>query len=152
MDRSLHDTTEVLTALPVATRTNGTDNGTELDLADADAVHIIIPVSVWNDGSHEIQFLHRDDTGDAQVRVPTADLDARVDADLTDDGGNGNVTVGDASYDAKNIQLAYIGGKRHLDVDIVTTGATGGADLGVLVQVSRLRNVGTNPMVPGWTS
>lgn len=150
MERSLHDTTQVVVALAPTALTNGTATGLTIDCVDADSQHVMLPVTEWTDGSHEFRFFHREKSTDSWVRVLTKDLDAFTDADLTDDSGNGRVTVSDGSYDGKVVQLSYIGGKRFLRVDIVTTGSTTGAELGALIQLLRLRFIGENPMVPGW--
>lgn len=156
MMRSLHDTTESHVTLPLAAHdATTTTDGAAVDLADADAAEFEVVVGTWTDEDHGVAFYHREKPADSWVAIPLADLDARVAADLEDDGsGNGVVNITDDTRDDTVVQVGYIGGKRYVKAEttVSTDVAGSGAVYGVLVKLARLRFTGKNPMTPGWPS
>ena len=111
----------VSTSINVAAKTNGTANGTGLDLAGVDAPSVCFLVGTWTDGSHVLTVEESDLLASAYTTVAAGDLVGTL-TSITAGGGS-------------NVQqfISYKGAKRFVRGVIVTSGATTGAVVGALI-------------------
>lgn len=108
-------------SINIAAKTNGTANGTGVDLAGVDAPGVLFAVGTWTDGTHALTVEESDVVGSGYTTVAAGDLVGTL-TSLTA-GGNSNVPQ----------FVSYKGGKRFIRPVIVTSGATTGAVAGALV-------------------
>ncbi len=112
--RDLLRNTLVTTSLAPAARTNGTSNGTGVDLRGFDAAVISVAFGAYTDGTHTPSVQHSVD-GTTYTNVAPADLD-------------GAFTVVNNAGGANTIQSAgYIGSQRYVRAVMTVSGATTGA-------------------------
>lgn len=99
--------------------TDGTVDGSDVDLANFDAAVVLLEAGTWaTDGSYAFNIQHADDDGagspDTYSDVAAADLDGS------------EITVTSASNDNVVAAVGYIGNKRWLRVQMTTSGNTSG--------------------------
>jgi hypothetical protein len=123
--------------------TNGTVNGTGVNLATAHSWEFQIQVGLWTDGAHVFTLEESEDdstyTDVAVIDLSGFQLDGLQGLDA---GPLNTVTVGDATKDGTVIAVGYIGGAKFLRLKLVTTGATIGATLSANIVLARLRYAG----------
>lgn len=113
--RAINTMIEVITSLIPAARTNGTANGTGVDLANVGAVMVTFVVGTVTDGTHVPKL------------QDSADNSAWADVAAADQVG----TLGNLATNT-NQEVGYIGSKRYVRPVITTTGATTGAVAGAV--------------------
>lgn len=127
MRRTLYSEVVSRSTLAVATRVNGTANGTTVDRADASpapvdmfqSIMFAIITGTITDGSHAFAVEASDD-GTTWAAVPAAEL-------------RGSVPTAEAVDDNKVYDVGYDGPKRFVRVNCTTSGATSGGTFGALV-------------------
>lgn len=113
-------------SLPVASRTNGTVNGTAVDKADTSggvdnfttALCIVIAATI-TDGTHTVTVQDSDD-GSSFAAAAAADVQ----------GGPVALAAAQSNTIA---ELGYTGNKRYVRASVVTSGATTGGSVGAVV-------------------
>jgi phosphoribosylamine-glycine ligase len=123
MRQSLYNLARAKATLAVALRTNGTVNGTTVDLhenkdASRSAMAIVFSGTI-TDGSHAITLQESDD-GSAWSAVAAADL-------------QGSAPTITATDDDKVFELGYAGSKRYLRAVATTSGSTTGGTFGAVI-------------------
>jgi hypothetical protein len=101
-------------SLAPAVRTNGTVNGTGVDLRAYSGALIAFHFGAYTDGTHTPAVQESDDDS-AYTAVAAADLVGALTAVAA--AGGANTTQ----------RVSYLGGKRYVRAVMVTTGATSGA-------------------------
>ncbi|MEV8043562.1 hypothetical protein AB0P02_06875 [Streptomyces griseoluteus] len=123
MRQSLYTVARAKLTLPVALRTNGTVNGTTVDLHEnkdaARSAMLVVHTGTITDGSHAIT-LQESDNGSAWSTVGSTDL-------------QGTAPTIAATDDDAVFELGYVGAKRYLRAVVVTSGATTGGTLGATI-------------------
>ena len=97
-----------------AVRTNGTTNGTSIDLRGFDAAAVSVAFGAYTDGTHTPSLQHSAD-GTTFTNAAASDMDGSFAAVNAAGGANTVQTVG------------YIGALRYIRVVMTVTGATSGA-------------------------
>lgn len=123
MRQSLYNNARAKATLAIELRTNGTANGTAVDLhenldASRSAMLIVIAGTV-EDGSHSV-ILQESPNGTDWTAVAAADRQGAVPA----------VT---SSNDNAVYELGYLGHARYLRASVTTSGATDGGTLGAVI-------------------
>lgn len=124
--------TEALPAhsLAPAVRTNGTVNGTGVDLQAYEASYALVHFGAYTDGTHTPKLQESDDNS-SFTDVAAADLLGAFSAVAAAGGAN-------------TIQkVAYRGAKRYIRIVMTTSGATSGAASGGSIVRGRSRRIGT---------
>lgn len=112
--RDLKDKIDAAHSLAPATRTNGTANGTAVDLRGYGSAIILAYFGAYTDGTHTPSLEHSDDG--TSFSAPAA-------ADL-----NGAFTAVSSGAGANTLQrVGYQGGKRYIRAVMTVSGATSGA-------------------------
>lgn len=106
-------------SLSPAARTNGTVNGTGVDLAGYDGAAVVVATGTITDGSHAITI---EDSPDNSVWTPVAAGD-RI----------GNLPTIVAADDDTVFEFGYKGVQRYLRAVAVTTGAATGGIFGATI-------------------
>jgi photosystem II stability/assembly factor-like uncharacterized protein len=123
MRQSLYNVARAKATLAVALRTNGTVNGTTVDLHEnkdaARSAMLIVHTGTITDGSHAIT-LQESDNGSSWATVAAADL-------------QGSAPTVTSTDDDVLFELGYVGSKRYLRAVVVTSGATTGGTLGATI-------------------
>jgi hypothetical protein len=123
MRNSLYGLARAKVTLTVAARTNGTVNGTTVDLNEnKDACRsamLIVNTGTVTDGSHAV-ILQESDDNSAWGTVAAADL-------------QGSAPTLVAADDDTLYELGYIGSKRYLRASVTTSGATTGGVFGATI-------------------
>jgi hypothetical protein len=123
MRQSLYNVARAKLALTVALRTNGTVNGTTVDLNEnkdgSRSAMLVVVVGTITDGSHAITLQESDD-GSAWSTVAATDL-------------QGSAPTIAATDDDVVRELGYTGSKRYLRPVAVTSGATTGGTFGAVI-------------------
>lgn len=123
MRNSLYGLARAKVTLTVAARTNGTVNGTTVDLNEnKDACRsamLIVHTGTVTDGSHAITLQESDDNS-AWATVAAADL-------------QGSAPTLVAADDDVLYELGYVGSKRYLRASVVTSAATTGGVFGATI-------------------
>jgi photosystem II stability/assembly factor-like uncharacterized protein len=123
MRRTLYNIARAKATLAIASRTDGTVNGTTVDLhenldASRSAMLIVLGGAI-TDGSHAI-VLQESDDGSAWSTVAAADLQGTA------------PTLTSTDDDALS-EVGYLGSKRYLRAAVTTTGATTGGTFGAVI-------------------
>ncbi len=130
---AIRDTaTEALPAhsLAPAVRTNGTVNGSGVDLQGYEASFALVHFGAWTDGTHTPKLQESDDNSSF--------------TDVAAGDQLGTFTAVASAPGANTIQkVAYRGAKRYIRVVMTTSGATTGAASGASIVRGRSRRVGT---------
>ncbi|MFD4740956.1 hypothetical protein ACFWNQ_26840 [Streptomyces virginiae] len=123
MRSSLYGLARAQATITVATRTNGTVNGTTVDLhQNKDACRsamLIVHTGTMTDGSHAV-ILQESDDNSAWGTVAAADLQGAAPTLVAADD--------DVVY-----ELGYTGSKRYLRASVTTSGATSGGTFGATI-------------------
>ncbi|MFD5975562.1 hypothetical protein [Streptomyces bacillaris] len=123
MRQSLYNVARAQVTLPIATRTNGTVNGTTVDLhqnLDASrSAMLVVHAGTVTDGSNAVT-LQESANGTDWTAVAAEDRQGSVPALTTDNDG--------AVY-----EVGYLGHARYLRASVVTSGATDGGTLGAVI-------------------
>lgn len=123
MRTSLYNLARAKATLAVAVRTNGTINGTSVDLHEnKDACRsamLIVHSGTVTDGSHAITLQESDDNS-AWATVAAADL-------------QGTAPTLTSTDDDVVRELGYLGSKRYLRAVATTSGATSGGTFGAVI-------------------
>lgn len=112
--RDLHSNLKLIApSINVAAKTNGTANGTGIDMAGYEGVEVVFMVGTVTDGTHTPKIQESDDNS-TYTDVAAADQ------------------IGTLAVLASNVHqtCGYIGTKRYIRPVITTTGATTGAIAG----------------------
>jgi len=112
--RDLVHNVKVESSLAPSVHTNSSVTGYSVDLRGFDSAMIMVSVGEYTDGTHTITVQHSDD-GSSFTDVSADELQGAIDVI------NGN------EFDNKTQLVGYIGSKRFVRTNIVTTGATTGA-------------------------
>ncbi len=128
--RDLLRKTLVTASLAPAARTNGTANGTGVDLRGFDAAVITVAFGAYTDGTHTPSVQHSVD-GTTYTNVAAADLDGAFSAVNSAGGANTVQSVG------------YIGAQRYVRAVMTVSGATTGALSAASVIAGSPRNAPT---------
>jgi len=125
--RDLARNVKVEQTLAPAARTNGTANGTGIDLRGFDSAMIVVSFGACADGTHTPSVQHSmDDT--TYTNAAASDLDGSFTAVTSSSGSNAVQAVG------------YIGPQRYVRAVITTSGATSGALSAACVIAGNPRN------------
>jgi photosystem II stability/assembly factor-like uncharacterized protein len=123
MRQSLYNVARAKATLAVALRTNGTVNGTTVDLHEnkdaSRSAMLIVHTGTITDGSHAIT-LQESDNGSSWATVAATDL-------------QGSAPTVTSTDDDVLFELGYVGSKRYLRAVVVTSGATTGGTLGATI-------------------
>jgi len=123
MRRSLYNVARAKLTLTVALRTNGTVNGTSVDLHEnkdaSRSAMLIVHTGTITDGSHAV-ILQESDDNSAWSTVAAADLQGSA------------PTIASTDDDAI-FELGYRGSKRYLRASVTTSGATTGGTFGATI-------------------
>jgi len=119
MKRDLQTSLDEAHSLPPAAYTDGTVNGTGVDLRDHDSAMVLFHTGVITDGTHTTAVEESDDDA-TYAAVAAAELQGAAPA------------IG-AADDNKTFTVGYIGTKRYIRGVNVTTGATTGGIVGATV-------------------
>lgn len=112
--RDLKSNVKVAPSLAPAVRTNGTANGTAVDLRGYDSAVIAVSFGAYTDGSHTPSVEHSVDNV-TYAAAAASDLDGAFTAVSSAAGQNAVQSVG------------YIGARRYVRVVMTVSGATSGA-------------------------
>lgn len=112
--RNLTRNLQVKVSVAPAVRTNGTTNGTAVDLRGFDAAAISVAFGAYTDGTHTPALQHSAD-GVSFVAVPVGEIEGAFAAVSSGAGANTVQTVG------------YAGTLRYVRAVMTVTGATSGA-------------------------
>lgn len=113
-------------SLAPAVRTNGTINGTGVDLSAAGVQTVVFHFGAYTDGTHTPSVQESADNS-SFTAVAAGDLDGTLSAVSSGAGANTTQKVG------------YIGTKRYLRAVMVTSGATTGAASAAQVVLSDIK-------------
>jgi hypothetical protein len=123
MKEAVYNRVRAIQSLLIATRTNGTVNGTTVDTAQfknyARSASVLVFTGTITDGSHAVVLQESDDNS-AWANVGAADL-------------LGSAPTLAAANDDALFEFGYAGGKRYLRVSVTTSGATTGGSFGAVV-------------------
>lgn len=121
----LHDNCEVANALDSQTiSTDTTTNGEIIDIAGYHGLEFVLKSGAITDGAYTVTLTHGDDSGLSDGATVAA-------ADLL-----GSIAFADTDDDAAK-RIGYIGKKRYVRLNVVSTGTTsGGVFDGVAVKFS----------------
>lgn len=126
--QSIRETFDVVFCAAPAARTDGTVNSTGVDISNYADATVLVIAGARTDGSHAINVQHSDNNTDWD-NVPAAEMD-------------GTEPTIAASGDASKIyRIGYLGAKRYLRAQIVTTGSTTGAIVGTAILRSSPRKM-----------
>lgn len=117
--RDLGSFIKALLGITTAAKTDGTALSAAIDLASYDGFCAILHTGTWTDGTHTPSITECDTSGGTYTAVATADLIGAFTA-----------VTSNANVGAKQ-KVGYIGKKRYIKLQIVTTGSTTGAVLGM---------------------
>ena len=130
--RDITHSLKPMPALAPAVRTNGTVNGTDIDLSGFEAAVASVHFGAYTDGTHTPKLQEADDNGSGApgtyADVAAAGLIQAFSAVAAAGGANTLQEVG------------YIGGKRWIRVVMTTSGATSGAGSEASVILGRARS------------
>jgi hypothetical protein len=112
--RDIKSNVDAVVSLAPAARTNGTANGTVVDLHGYEGAMVVFSFGAWTDGTHMPSVQHSDD-GVTFYAVDADDLQGTLSAMSSIAGQNAVQRIG------------YIGSKRYLRAVLVTASATTGA-------------------------
>jgi hypothetical protein len=112
--RDLNDQVDLALCLSPAARTNGTFNGTTVDLRGYDSAMITVTFGAYTDGTHAPSLQHSDD-GVGFVAVAATDLTGIL------------LTASNSSLANSVQRVSYLGSKRFVRGVLVVSGATTGA-------------------------
>ncbi|WP_063735618.1 hypothetical protein [Streptomyces sp. RTd22] len=123
MRQSLYTMCRAKATLAIALRTNGTVNGTTVDLHEnkdaSRSAMLIVQSGTITDGSHAVTLQESDD-GSSWGTVAAADL-------------QGSAPTVTSTDDDALFELGYKGVKRYLRAVVTTSGATTGGTLGAVI-------------------
>ncbi|CBG71874.1 putative phage protein [Streptomyces scabiei 87.22] len=123
MRQSLYNVARAKATLAIALRTNGTVNGTTVDLHEnkdaSRSAMLVVQTGTITDGSHAI-ILQESDDNSAWGTVAAADL-------------QGSAPTVVAADDDTLFELGYKGSKRYLRASVTTSGATTGGTFGAVI-------------------
>ncbi|MFG2589055.1 hypothetical protein [Streptomyces sp. NPDC048438] len=123
MRSTLYNIARAKATLPIALRTNGTANGTTVDLHEnkdaSRSAMLIVQSGTITDGSHAIT-LQESDNGSAWSTVSATELQ----------GAAPTITATD---DDLLYEVGYTGSKRYLRAVAITSGATTGGTFGAVL-------------------
>jgi photosystem II stability/assembly factor-like uncharacterized protein len=123
MRQSLYNVARAKATLALAVRTNGTVNGTTVDLHEnkdaSRSAMLIVQSGTITDGSHAV-ILQESDNGSAWSTVAAPDL-------------QGSAPTIVAADDDALWELGYIGSKRYVRASVTTSGATSGGTFGAVI-------------------
>lgn len=123
MKQSLYNTARAKATLAVALRTNGTVNGTTVDLHEnkdaSRSAMLVVHTGTITDGSHAV-ILQESDDNSAWGTVAAADLQGSAPTIVSTD-------------DDVLFELGYKGSKRYLRASVTTSGATTGGTFGAVI-------------------
>lgn len=123
MRQSLYNVARAKATLAIALRTNGTVNGTTVDLHEnkdaSRSAMLIVHTGTITDGSHAV-ILQESDDNSAWGTVAAADL-------------QGSAPTVTSTDDDTLFELGYKGSKRYLRASVTTSGATTGGTLGATI-------------------
>lgn len=132
MRRTLYNTVVTRLAVPFANRVNGTVTGTTIDRTDptggADYTTValfVVTTGAVVDGSHAVAVQDSDD-GSTWAAASAESLQGAV------------PTVG-STDDDKVYEIGYVGTRRYVRVNVVTTGATSGGAFGAVALLTGSR-------------
>ncbi|WP_426568096.1 hypothetical protein [Streptomyces canus] len=123
MKQTLYNTARAKATLTVALRSNGTVNGTSVDLNEnkdaSRSAMLVIHTGTITDGSHAVVLQESDDNS-AWGTVAAADL-------------QGSAPTITSTDDDAVFELGYKGSKRYLRASVTTSGATTGGTFGATI-------------------
>jgi hypothetical protein len=123
MRQSLYNSARAKLTLTVALRTNGTVNGSSVDLNEnkdaSRSAMLVVHTGTITDGSHAIVLQESDDNS-SWATVAAADLQGTA------------PTIASTDDDAI-FELGYKGSKRYLRASVTTSGATTGGTFGATI-------------------
>ena len=123
MKQSLYNIARAKATLLIATRTNGTVDGTSVDLHEnkdaSRSAMLVVMTATITDGSHAV-ILQESDDNSAWGTVAAADL-------------QGSAPTITATDDNVLFELGYKGSKRYLRASVTTSGATTGGNFGAVI-------------------
>lgn len=120
MQRDLYNNAEPVQSLAPAARTDGTVNGTGVDLQGFASAMAIIALGGWTDGTHSFELQESDDN---------SDYSAVADADL-----QGTEPVMDAGDEDLVVhRIGYQGSKRYIRVSVTVASSETGAVYGASI-------------------
>ncbi|MDX3068042.1 MULTISPECIES: hypothetical protein [Streptomyces] len=123
MRQSLYNVARAKATLAIALRTNGTVNGTTVDLHEnkdaSRSAMLVVQTGTITDGSHAV-ILQESDDNSAWGTVAAADL-------------QGSAPTVVAADDDTLFELGYKGSKRYLRASVTTSGATTGGTFGAVI-------------------
>lgn len=132
-------------SIPIAAKTDATENGTADRLVDGEAVELVVMVGTFTDGVHTFKLQEAPDDG-AGSPGTFADVAAAHVVTRTDDAAiSGATVVVDGAADDNAVHLlGYIkhGTSEHLRAVLTTTGSTTGAVCGAFIRQYGLRYSG----------
>ncbi|MFI8254084.1 hypothetical protein [Streptomyces filamentosus] len=124
MRPSIYNLARAKPTLAIALRTNGTVNGTTVDLHEnkdaARSAVLIVHAGTVTDGTHTVSLQESDDDS-TWAAAPAASL-------------QGSVPAITSANDETVYELGYVGSKRYLRAVVVTASATTGGTLGAVIQ------------------
>lgn len=123
MRQSLYNNARAKVTLAIALRTNGTVNGTTVDLNEnkdaSRSAMLVVHAGTITDGSHAV-ILQESDDNSAWATVAAADL-------------QGSAPTITSTDDDVLYELGYKGSKRYLRAAVTTSGATTGGTFGAVI-------------------
>lgn len=123
MRQSMYNIARAKPSLAIAVRTNGTVNGTTVDLHEnrdaSRSALVVVHTGTMTDGTVAISLQESDDNS-AWSNVAAADLQGSA------------ISIANTDDD-KIFELGYVGSKRYLRVVAVTSGATSGGTFGATI-------------------
>ncbi len=128
-NKNLHDSQDYSESIAPLLRTDGTVEGTAVDLQGSNSAEVIIS-SEWGDGT-VTPSLEESDDNSTWSAVAASNLDGSF-AAITSDATDGVQNVG------------YVGSKRYIRAKIVTASSTSGSTAGAAIERGHLRHSGLN--------
>ncbi|WHM32444.1 hypothetical protein OH540_21310 [Streptomyces sp. BPPL-273] len=123
MRQSLYNVARAKASLAIALRTNGTVNGTTVDLHEnkdaSRSAMLIVQTGTITDGTHAVVLQESDDNS-AWGTVAASDLQGVAPSIV-------------AADDDALFEVGYKGSKRYLRASVTTSGATTGGTLGAVI-------------------
>lgn len=128
MRDSMQDDTAARLTVPIALRTNGTVNGTAVDMSGTGnffrTAMLLVIAGAVTDGSHAFVLQESDDGSTGWVAVGTGELQGSLTAVTT---ANANTVQ----------RQSYLGSKRFIRASVTTSGATTGGTAAAVVLLAQ---------------
>lgn len=140
--KDMYTMTTPSNTVPPQAVTDGTINGDSIDRKFYESSIILLHIGTYTDGSHEFTLQESDDDS-TWTDVDSSEV---LGYDTTND--EYFTTLDDGTRDDTVEHIGYIGVKRYIRMQVVTTGSTTGAVLGLSIVQDYPRYSGASQLTP----